>query len=148
MKIFIGLIMGFIISLYFMGFVSHNKYKDRIPNEIKPDYTILSDTNVIYWIKYYELKYPEIVYQQIMLESAYLKSNVCITKNNLLGLMDSKTTYYKFKHFTECLLFYKYRIQNRMLKSDKDYYSFLKRIKYSQDRLYLFKLKTMVNDKR
>lgn len=100
-------------------------------------------------LEYYNIKHPEIVYAQAVLETGNFKSNLCVNHNNLFGLYNSrKKEYYRFNHWVESVIFYKYHIQNRY-KDPEDYYSFLKRIRYAESPTYTDKLKTIVNnDKR
>ena len=99
----------------------------------------LNQKNVLFWLNYFQIKEPEVVLRQTILETGYYTSNVCIADNNILGLMSSTTSYYKFSHWIECIICYKYKIQSRM-KKDENYYRFLERIKYSTDKNYIKKL--------
>ena len=121
-----------------------NNKENKIIQIKQIDLTILNEQNIIYWIDYFELKEPDIVLAQIKLETGYLNSRVCISKNNLFGLMKSKFEYYEFKHWIQSVAFYKYRIQNRM-KPNEDYYKFLRRIQYADDEYYIHKLKQINN---
>lgn len=101
-------------------------------------------------LDYYGLSHTEIVYAQAVLETGNFKSNICINRNNLFGLYNSKRgEYYRFDHWTESVEAYRDWIQNRY-KPPEDYYSFLRRINYASDSLYIGKLKQIVkrNEKR
>ena len=143
----------FFIGIFLIGLwarknikeIKNNKKKEN-PTQTKINITTLNEQNIIYWINYFELKEPEIVLSQIKLETGYLNSKICINNNNLLGLMKSKTEYYKFSHWIESLIFYKYKIQNRYKPNKETYYQFLIRIKYAEDNYYIKKLK-QINDK-
>lgn len=124
-----------------------NNKENKVITTKQIDLTILNEQNIIYWINYFELKEPDIVLAQIKLETGYLNSNVCISKNNIFGLMKNKTEYYEFKHFIESIIFYKYRIQNR-IKPNENYYKFLLRIRYANDGFYVKKLKQINNNER
>ncbi len=50
-----------------------------------------------------------------------------------------------FNHWSESVIFYKNRIQNRY-KSNETYYQFLNRIRYAEDPYYISKLKKVVNN--
>lgn len=102
------------------------------------------DNNVYEAIKHYKLEYPEIVYAQAVLETGNFRSLVCLDYNNLFGLWDNvKGDYYRFDHWSESILFYKDRIQNRYKKGE-DYFIFLKRINYAKDANYEQKLAKIV----
>ena len=121
-----------------------NNKENKVITTKQIDLTILNEQNIIYWIDYFELKEPDIVLAQIKLETGYLNSRVCMSKNNLFGLMKNRFEYYEFKHWIQSVAFYKYRIQNRM-KPNEDYYKFLKRIQYADDEYYIHKLKQINN---
>ena len=151
MKSFIKIIS--FIGIFIIGILAERAIQDYSPCKSfndkytqKTNITTLNEQNIIYWINYFELKEPEIVLSQIKLETGYLNSKICINNNNLLGLMKSKTEYYKFSHWIESLIFYKYKIQNRYKSNKETYYQFLIRIKYAEDNYYIKKLK-QINDK-
>lgn len=99
---------------------------------------------------YYDLYHPEIVYAQAQLETGYFKSQGCLQHNNLFGLYNSRLKrYHRFGHWTESVVAYKDWIQRRY-KPPNNYYSFLERIHYASDPLYIRKLKQIVrqNEKR
>lgn len=95
---------------------------------------------------YYEVKFPEIVYAQAVLETGNFTSNGCKNKNNLFGLMKNNRLRV-FNHWSESVIFYKNRVQNRY-KSNETYYQFLNRIGYATNKEYVTKLKQITNDKR
>ena len=148
--VLLGIIMGFIIGTYY------ERKHHEVPIEFEDNgvQTICTDNNedkdelnyknIIDELNRLDIKHPEIVFAQIILETDWLKSNVCKNKNNLLGLMNANV-YHKFNRWQDSLAFYKYRIQNRYKASqDENYYSFLKRIGYAEDKEYVDKLKTLV----
>lgn len=91
-----------------------------------------------------DIHHPEIVYAQAKLESGNFTSHVYNTKNNFLGLYNSrKKTYYEFDHWTSCLQGYKDYVQVKC-KND-DYYQFLKDLPYAADPNYIGKVKNIVS---
>ena len=94
---------------------------------------------------YYEIEHPEIVYAQAILETGHFSSKGCTHKNNLFGLMKGRSLR-SFDHWTESVIFYKERIQNRY--KGGDYYSFLKRIKYAEDRRYNERIRKIVRQNK
>lgn len=92
--------------------------------------------------KYYEIQYPEIVTAQSILETGHYKSKVCLQKNNLFGLYNSrKHDYYSFNHWTESVKAYYDLVQYRY--KDGDYYTWLLRIGYAEDPNYIAKVKSV-----
>lgn len=95
-------------------------------------------------LEYYEVLYPEIVHAQAVLETGNFTSRICRERNNLFGLYNSrKHEYYKFSHWTESVVAYKEWIQRRY-RDGEDYYDFLNRISYAEDRSYTLHLKKMI----
>lgn len=104
----------------------------------------LNDSTLLKALVYYEIKEPLIVLAQAKLESANYKSRLCKEKNNIFGLYNSKAgQYYNFDHWTNCILAYKNMIEYKQ-KDGEDYYHFLLRIKYAEDKLYVDKLRNLV----
>ena len=102
--------------------------------ESRPDKP-LNLTNLFKVIKDCGVLYPKIVAAQFCLETGYGSSNVCRNYNNLFGLFDSKHhDYYRFRTWEESVAGYVRMIQRRYdPKKDKDYYAFLRRIRYAED---------------
>lgn len=129
----------------FLHNIIHQEQPKVQENVLK--YLELNQSNVLFWLDYFQIKEKEIVFKQSILETGYFTSSVCIMNNNLFGLMKSKTEYYKFSHWIESIVAYKHKIQCRQ-KEKEDYYQFLKRIKYSSDKQYINKLKQInINNK-
>ena len=105
--------------------------------EIRKDSTInlynmdLTPENFEYVCLHYDIEHPEIVYAQAKLESGYFTSPVYKSKNNFLGLYDSKNRdYVQYKWNGNC-----------------DYYLFLQNLPYAEDPNYIKKVKYLVNNK-
>ena len=97
-------------------------------------------------LEYYGVKHPQIVHAQAVLETGHFKSDLCLNGNNLFGLYDSKNKkYYSFDHWKDCVIAYKEMIQNKY-KPPNDYYNFLESINYASDKMYINKLKSIVNN--
>ena len=93
---------------------------------------------------FYEIAHKEIVLAEAILETGWFSSNLCKNNNNLFGLYDSrKMDFFAFDHWIYSVRGYKRSIQYRFKETDKDYYHFLKRIKYASDPDYIPKLKGM-----
>ena len=87
------------------------------------------------------IPHKDIVLAQAKLESAHFKSNLVRTNQNIFGLKKGNK-YRKYSHWTECVKDYKRCISDRY--SGGDYYAFLKRINYSEDKEYINILKEIV----
>lgn len=97
-------------------------------------------------LTYYDIKFPEIVYAQAVLETGNFKSVLCTEDNNLFGLYNSrKREYHRFSHWTESIEAYAQYIQKRY-RPPEDYYRFLQRIGYAEDKQYISKLKKVVKE--
>lgn len=114
----------------------------HIVNEKQPDFFSKSpQEGLMEALEYYGVKYPQIVYVQAILESGLGESSLYKRTNNLFGLYNSKEgEYYSYDHWTACIVDYRDKIQSR-LKEGEDYYKFLKRIRYAEDKEYINKLK-------
>jgi hypothetical protein len=107
--------------------------------------------NVCFWVDYYNIKNPDIVKSQILLETDFLTSNICIYNHNLFGMKHPRAKGRKslgtfrghavYNSYIESIEDYKIW-QDRYYKYDKlDYYTFLKKVGYAEDRRYINKLK-------
>ena len=121
--------------------------------EIRKDSTInlynmdLTPENFEYVCLHYDIEHPEIVYAQAKLESGYFTSSVYKSKNNFLGLYDSKNgDYYTFSHWSDCLKGYRDYVQYKW-NGNCDYYLFLQNLPYAEDPNYIKKVKYLVNNK-
>lgn len=120
----------------------------RIPTK---DYTTapiteleLNKENFFLVCQIYDVQFPEIVYAQARLESGNFKSKLFETKNNFLGLYNSKTKdFYEFEHWTECILGYKELLQFKYTGDEQieTYYQFLIDLPYAIDPQYITKVK-------
>lgn len=128
-----------ILLILLLLFISPNisminrEYTHRDFTEI----TTLNDTILYYALLHYEVKHPTVVLAQAKLESANFQSSLFKRHNNFLGLYNSrKKEYFKFNHWTECILAYKTMVEYK-LKEDEDYYQFLDRIGYAENPDYV-----------
>lgn len=115
---------------------------EYIVNEKQPDFFSKSlQEGLMEALEYYDVKHPKIVQAQAILESGLGESPLYKRTNNLFGLYNSKEgEYYSYDHWTACIVDYRDKIQSR-LKEGEDYYKFLKRIRYAEDKEYINKLK-------
>lgn len=79
-----------------------------------------------------------------ILETGYFISRVCLENNNLFGLRrPSNGEYYKFKNWEESVKAYRDYVQYKY--KGGDYFSFLNRIGYAEDNIYVSKVRSIVN---
>jgi len=90
-------------------------------------------------LKKYEIKNPNIVMRIGILESASFTSSKAINHHNIFGFETGKT---HFESYDEAVYEYKIRVESR-LKEGENYYKFLKRIGYAEDKKYIWKLKNI-----
>lgn len=103
----------------------------------------ISDSILYDALIHYEVRYPKSVLAQAKLESGNYTSYVYKTKNNFLGLYNSKEKdYYEFEHWTQCIIAYKKLVEYK-LKEGENYHDFLERIGYAEDPAYVDKVKTI-----
>lgn len=84
------------------------------------------------------LPHPSIVLAQARLETGNFTSKMCKTKHNIFGIKHGKQ-YASYRRWQDCVTDYKKRISSRY--HGGDYYAFLSRIGYAQDKKYYQKLK-------
>ena len=89
-------------------------------------------------IKRQSLPHPEIVLAQARLETGNFTSKMCKTKHNIFGIKHGGR-YASYTSWRECVTDYKKRISSRY--HGGDYYAFLTRIGYAQDKNYIAKLR-------
>ena len=131
------------LSLVSTGSMSHSTqqqyYEAVVIEELE-----LNKENFFLVCEIYEVQFPEIVYAQARLESANFKSKLFETKNNFLGLYNSKVKdFYEFGHWTECIRGYKDLLQFKYTGDEQieNYYQFLIDLPYAMDPQYITKVK-------
>lgn len=120
---------------------------DSIPAvDEQPDFMSKSpQEGLIEALVYYGVDHPEIVYTQAILETGWFTSDLCLNSNNLFGLYNSKKLqYYRFNHWAESVVAYIKFVQYKYKPPD-DYYKFLSRIGYAEDKDYIRKLRNITN---
>lgn len=86
------------------------------------------------------IQYPEIVMKQIILETGWLKTTYLMKRHNLFAFRYQRS-YMRFPTWQASIDYYK-QWQSKSLKTtDKDYYSFLVRIRYAASPVYIQTLK-------
>lgn len=101
----------------------------------------LNDSILYLALVYYDVKHPKAVLAQAKLESGNYTSSLFKNNNNFLGLYNSKKKeFFKFDHWSDCILAYKNMIEYKH-REGENYYHFLKRIGYAEDPDYITKVK-------
>lgn len=104
----------------------------------------LTFPNLLKVIQYYNIKHPRIVIAQAIQETGWFRSRVCRQYNNLFGLTNPETNeYFRFDHWSESVRAYYTTVQYRY--KGGNYYKWLQEIGYAEDKLYIYRLKTIVD---
>jgi hypothetical protein len=113
--------------------------------EVDPDeYLELTVENLYKMLDKYQVKFKKIVMAQALLETGYFQSDVCLNLHNLFGLRHpSDGSYYEFDNWTQSVKAYRDDVQYKYLGGD--YYRFLDRIGYAEDKLYTSKVRRIAN---
>jgi flagellum-specific peptidoglycan hydrolase FlgJ len=112
---------------------------DYIMNE-----SALTVENVLAMLQKYDVKFPKIVLAQALLETGNFSSDLCRVNHNLFGLRHpSDGSYYSFNKWEESVKSYRDDVQYKY--TDGDYYAFLSRIGYAEDRNYTSKVRRIAN---
>lgn len=92
----------------------------------------------------YEVKFKKIVAAQALLETGNFTSELCLVHHNLFGLRHpSDGSYYEFNTWEESVKAYHDDVQYKYV--DGDYYRFLNRIGYAEDRNYTSKVRRIAD---
>lgn len=140
-----------LFSFVFMSFHVENYSSKPTRKSVTCDTSFLmskelNDSILYLALVHYKVKNPKAVLAQAKLESGNFTSSHYVTRNNFLGLYNSqKREYYKFDHWTDCIISYKAMIEYR-LKDGENYYKFLSRIRYASDPSYIDKVKLIENN--
>lgn len=144
--IFIGAALGACLTLWGMS------YKETIEESEEEVATVkwksnhfkLNESNLMDELKAQGVEFPEIVVAQAILETGHFKSYSCTQRNNLFGLRKKDGTYMSFEHWTESVAAYKKYIQ-KWNSPPSNYYHYIDSIGYAEDKVYIEKVKQIVN---
>jgi uncharacterized FlgJ-related protein len=104
----------------------------------------LTVENVLAMLQKYDVKFPKIVLAQALLETGNFSSELCRVSHNLFGLRHpSDGSYYVFNTWEESVKSYRDDVQYKY--TEGDYYTFLSRIGYAEDRKYTSKVRRIAN---
>lgn len=133
-----------LLCFMFMNFSDHKIIYSKHKEKTIDTSFLHSDINdsVLYLaLCYYNVKYPEKVLAQAKLESGNYTSTYFKERNNFLGLYNSESKeMYRFDTWADCIKGYQEMVECK-IKDDENYYTFLKRIGYAEDKHYIKKIK-------
>lgn len=141
--VLLGLLVG-------LGIGFHSVPEPKTPNiniQVRKDtvlskqVSILNEKTLREELVKNNIPHKDIVLAQAKLESAHFKSSLVHTNQNIFGLKRGNK-YRKYSHWTECVKDYKKCISDRY--TGGNYYTFLTRIGYSENKDYVDILKDMV----
>lgn len=129
-----------------------NEYNERLDlilgkNRSK-EYEYLPELNVanLYAeLKRQGVKHPKIVLAQAILESAWFKSDLTKSHNNIFGIRTRRGPYQRFEHWTESVTAYRDLVQYKFRDGKESYSRFLARIGYASDPAYINKVMEIAN---
>ena len=143
--------LGLITYCNFQHTPNNNKTEQQINTKKSFDYMSiptceLNDTILLKYLRE-ETTIEEymIVLAQSVLETGWFTSNICLQKNNILGLYNStENTYYAFEHWTDCIKAYKTWIYDKYPSYvDYGYIDYLIKLPYATDKDYKTKLENL-----
>lgn len=112
---------------------AYNEQSEQIGLELNVE-------NLLMVLERYGVKHKEIVAAQAILETGNFTSQLCTESHNLFGLRrPSDGSYFTFDCWEESVRAYRDDVQYKY--SGGDYYAFLNRIGYAEDRRYTSKVK-------
>lgn len=118
-----------------LGYGEWNNACESIADDLTID-------NLVTAMRDYGVHNKRVVLAQAILETGSFTSRVCNELNNLFGLRrPSDGRYYAFKHWRESVKAYRDYVQYKHKDSREDYYDFLQRIGYAEDKNYIYKVK-------
>lgn len=144
--LFLGLLIGIGLGFYLSPTLQQSNINMKL--EIQNDSAktvkmvkVPTAYSVLRELEKHNIPHKDIVLAQAKLESNHFKSNLVQTHNNIFGLKKGNK-YRKYNDWTECVKDYKKCISNRY--KGGDYYVFLNRIGYSENKDYINILKDMI----
>lgn len=118
------------------------KLQDRIERLRGTGGHALTVKNLYQALDRYGILHKDVVLAQALLETGYFTSRVCRENNNLFGLRrPSDGSYYSFARWEDSVRAYRDYVQYKY--QGGDYYDFLTRIGYAEDREYVTKVRNI-----
>ena len=134
-------LISLVILLFFLPKLNFSQISPVVKERVQKIYELIKNENI---------QYPEFVIAQSIVETGWMKcKNCCYDFHNLFGFIGSSNKCLKFKSDYESIQYYKKWQDARIVKwrtkfPDKDYYHFLKYVKYATGDPYNRSLKQFV----
>lgn len=109
------------------------------PSEYKAMGAALNRGNLYAEIIRQEVLFPKVVLAQALLETGYFSSRVCLEYNNLFGLRKRNGDYMQFDRWEDSVAAYRDYVQYKY--KGGNYFDFLNRIGYAEDKAYTTKVR-------
>lgn len=109
------------------------------PPEYKARSAALNRGNLYAEIIRQEVLFPKVVLAQALLETGYFSSRVCWELNNLFGLRKRNGEYMRFEKWEDSVAAYRDYVQYKY--KGGNYFDFLNRIGYAEDKTYTTKVR-------
>ena len=143
----ISIVFGFISGYSLHHLIHKQQVEENITLLPEHPYYLLEEINeeiLFKTLKHFGYDNPATITAQAVLETGNFKSRLCLEKNNLFGLYNSrKHEYFEFDSWISCVFAYKKMIYSRYNPEKEDYWQFLERIGYAEDPNYVAKVKTL-----
>lgn len=132
---FLGVLQAYIRQL-------NNDLSMVVPPQVPQRFgAILTQKNLLDEIIRQDVRFPRIVLAQAMLETGYFSSRVCREYNNLFGLRKRNGAYYQFDRWEDSVAAYRDYVQYKY--TGGNYFDFLDRIGYAEDKRYTQKVRVI-----
>ena len=134
-------LISLVILLFFLPKLNFSQISPVVKERVQKIYELIKNENI---------QYPEFVIAQSIVETGWMKcKNCCYDFHNLFGFIGSGNKCLKFKSDYESIQYYKkwqdaIIVKWRTKFPDKDYYHFLKYVKYATGDPYNRSLKQFV----
>lgn len=109
--------------------------------------------NIDFWLTFFDIRNPEIVKRQIYLETANLTSPICLNNKNLFGMKfpgGRETTaigvnrgHAVYANYIASIFDYSIWQKRKYKDVNEDYFNFLERVGYAEDKKYINILKSI-----
>ena len=142
----ISTIFGFATGYSLHHLIHQNPTEEATLLPEHPYYLLedISEETLFRTLEHFGYANPATITAQAVLETGNFKSKLCLEKNNLFGLYNSrKREYFEFDSWISCIFAYKEMIYSRYNPEKEDYWQFLERIGYAEDPNYVTKVKTL-----
>lgn len=110
--------------------------------------------NIDFWLTFFSIDYPDIVKRQIYLETGNLQSKMCLENHNLFGMkypgkgrittaLGTRNGHSYYNNYIASIYDYALWQHAKKRYENEDYYQFLERVGYAEDKKYIQLLKSI-----